>query len=143
MIFGYIEDWSHDSISVIVKLWENNAQNSLADTVHVAGKATWSFNFPLANGSNRARLAAYAANGDSLAGTSLLLRAVTAGNEVEEVGVVIEQTQRVWLVWGGAANFFFFFKLPFFFFISFILVLVHLCLVVAVKTLLTSPLSFI
>ncbi len=73
VIFGYIEDYVHDSISVIVKLWENNAQNSLADTVHVAGKATWSFNFPLANGSNRARLAAYAANGDSLAGTSLLI----------------------------------------------------------------------
>jgi hypothetical protein len=73
VIFGYVEDYVHDSISVIVKLWENNAQNSLADTVHVMGKATWSFNFPLANGSNRARLAAYASNGDSLAGTSLFI----------------------------------------------------------------------
>ncbi len=59
VIFGHIEDYVHDSILVIVKLWENNAKNSLADTVRGKGKADWSFSLPLAIGSNMVRLAAY------------------------------------------------------------------------------------
>ncbi|MGB7549569.1 MAG: hypothetical protein WBM14_17665, partial [Terracidiphilus sp.] len=79
VVFGHIEDYVHDSISVIVKLWENNAKNSLADTVRGKGKADWSFSLPLAIGSNTVRLAAYyAANGDSLAGRSLLIVCDTA-----------------------------------------------------------------
>ncbi|HMD69153.1 MAG TPA: DUF2341 domain-containing protein [Chitinivibrionales bacterium] len=73
-LLGNIEDYVHDSILVIVKLWENNASNSLADTVRGKGKADWSFSrLPLAIGSNIVRLAAYSANGDSLAGKSLLI----------------------------------------------------------------------
>ena len=78
VIFGHIEDYVHDSILVIVKLWENNAKNGLADTVRGKGKADWSFSLPLAIGSNMVRLAAYAASGDSIAGKSLLIVCDTA-----------------------------------------------------------------
>jgi hypothetical protein len=72
-ILGDVEDYASDSISVIVKMQLNDSQLVLADTVHGKYTAKWSFNFPLPTGSNRVRLTAYGANGDSLDGKSLLI----------------------------------------------------------------------
>ena len=72
-IFGYVEDYAHDSIAVAVKLFINDV--ATGQTYSARGKYTalWNFALTLNDGANRIKLVAYSPGNDSLAEKSITI----------------------------------------------------------------------
>jgi Concanavalin A-like lectin/glucanases superfamily/Domain of unknown function (DUF2341) len=75
-ILGQIEDYSHDSIDAVVKMWLNNALVLSPDTVrakvNVQVTPNWIFSpCTLSDGVNQIRLVAFSMRGDSLAAKTI------------------------------------------------------------------------
>ena len=72
VISGTLEDYAHDSISAVVKMWLNDIPTSSADTEIVRSLTYWSFpSCSLSDGVNRIRLLAYSMLGDTLASQTI------------------------------------------------------------------------
>jgi hypothetical protein len=73
LIIGNIEDYSHDSIAAVVRMWLNGKSVLPPDTVRDKRSARWSFRCGLSDGTNRISLAAYSFGGDTLATKSITI----------------------------------------------------------------------
>jgi hypothetical protein len=72
-IFGFIEDYYHDSLNVSIKLFVNNIYTGQTFIVRGKYKELWMFRVSLNDGENNIKLVAFNFNGDSLAEKSLVI----------------------------------------------------------------------
>ncbi|HUI93370.1 MAG TPA: DUF2341 domain-containing protein [Chitinivibrionales bacterium] len=72
-IFGNVEDYAHDSINAVLKLFVNDLPTGESYAARGKYSVLWNFGLTLGDGANKIKVAAYSPGGDSLAEKSFTI----------------------------------------------------------------------